>query len=817
LAGVSHQGVFQKITSDVLKYTLVDLSPTVVLTERNFLKILINKDIQTLNELGIKIYQEYPNIRFLFEIDFSKDDYLYIKQLFQNALQLKDTYFIDDFFLRYFRNNKNHRIPFLILLVGFIRYEYLNDENQANFFNNFLRNILQNKKADANDFRKAIVDYFFRWRGNKIHKEEGLYIYETQTSGVSLKLEDAGRHKYLNSFIFHSGGVSEQDLKEYLKIIKYLSENHFDYNTNPKELYQLYKNKDFNIYSNKLSNLLDLLDSESEISEYIKEFIIQSVIMISNNKQQITFTFKLPLYIKNYLLFIGKYGDDLENINISETDFFYENRTIVFSPTFYEIYKKIGLISFKIDKAIFEIDKNYDIYTQDDFEKFRVKIDNISSVFTIELFIDYSLFKRFEINLFKNEFILLNGDFNIKKVTNKEIYIPKNDEDKNYYIISKQPLKNFDLADISLEGYLIYLLPLDINKPVVNINDQNYNLYFSPKLLSNIQYKDSENFIYLSELPKYQLSPKDKEKFIVKDLFTDDNLDYESFYKYNEPIGKFNISINNKSFNVIYIDGFEILQWFNWYGSDKIIKIKLSNKDIKVNSNEIEKDNNGVIHIFKLKNQENILVFNQLNGKNIHLKILKPEIQLSFLDKRKNETKIKSKNIRFERLNFYRQLKIKLINYPIFIKFENLKIGIDEVEVTKNFNNYFVSIKKIKDLLETIDKDYIAITLKNKHYFLPITNIIFDDSTIKKESEKKEIKIYDIDFLIHNTENVKYYFKNKPYFINGIETEEISGFKTQMLVLNEVRQTKKETVVKKSFDSIKKDGLYVKLEDIDYE
>ena len=780
------------------------------------MKILINENIQTLNELGIQIYKKYPNIRFLFEIDFSKDDYLYIKQLFQNDFYLKDTYFIDDFFLRYFRNNKNHRIPFLILLIGFIRYEYLNDENQANFFNNFLKNILLNKKADAKDFRKAIVDYFFRWRGNKIHKEEGLYIYETQTSGVSLKLEDAGKHKYLNSFIFHSGGISEQDLKEYLKIINYLFQNNFAYNINSKELYQLYENKNFNIYSKKLNNLFNLLQSKSEISNYIKELIIQSVAIISNKNQQ--FSFKLPLYIENYLLFIGKYGNDLEKINISETDFFYENRTIVFSPTFYEIYKRIDLISFKMNGVIFEVDKNYDIYTQVDFEKFRVKIENISSVFTIELFIDNNLFKRFEINLFKNNFILLNSNFNIKKVINKEVYIPKNDEDKNYYIISKQALNNFDLADITLEGYLVYLLPLDINKPIVNINNQNYNLYFSPKLLSNIQYKDNENFIYLNELPKYKLSPKDKEKFIVKDLFTDDNLDYESFYKYNEPIGKFNISINNKSFNVIYIDGFEILQWFNWYDSDKIIKIKLKNKNIKVNSDEIEKENNDTVHTFKLKNQENRLVFNQLNGKNIHLKILKPEIQLSFLDKRKNETKIKSKNIRFERLNFYRQLKIKLINYPTFIKFERLKIGIDEVDVTKNFDNYFVSIKKIKDLLKTIDKDYIAIILKNKHYFLPITNIIFDNSIIKKESEKKEIKIYDIDFLIHNTENIKYYFRDRPYFINGIETIETGGSnKTQMLVLKEVRQTKKETVIKKSFNSIKKDGLYVKLEDIDYE
>jgi len=128
------------------------------------LKILINENIQTLNELGIQIYQKYPNVRFLFEIDFSKDNYLYIKQLFQEDYPVKDTYFQDLFFIKYFKNNINYRIPFLILLIGFIRYEYLNEKNQANFFNNILKNIINNQKADAKDFRKSIIDYFFKWR-----------------------------------------------------------------------------------------------------------------------------------------------------------------------------------------------------------------------------------------------------------------------------------------------------------------------------------------------------------------------------------------------------------------------------------------------------------------------------------------------------------------------------------------------------------------------------------------------------------------------------------------------------------------------------
>ena len=189
------------------------------------MNILICKESQTLDEIGIYINKNYRNIRFLFEIEFSKDDYLKIKKLFEKENKFKNTYFKNNFFLTYFRNHNYHRIPFLILLIGFIRYEYLNNLNQANFFNNFLRNILKNNKANAQDFRKALIDYFFRWRGKKKYDKRGLYIYDIQTSDVSLKLEDSGKNKYLNSFIFHSGGISEQDLKEYLKIIKYLSHN----------------------------------------------------------------------------------------------------------------------------------------------------------------------------------------------------------------------------------------------------------------------------------------------------------------------------------------------------------------------------------------------------------------------------------------------------------------------------------------------------------------------------------------------------------------------------------------------------------------
>lgn len=779
------------------------------------MKILVDRSIQTLNELGVQIYQKYSNVRFLFEIDFSKDDYLYIKQLFQDDYQVKDAYFQEDFLIKYFRNNTNNRMPFLILLVGFIRYEYLNEENQANFFDNILKNILNNQKADAKDFRKSIIDYFFKWRGNKIHNEEGLYIYDTQTSSVSLKLEDAGKHKYLNSFIFHSGGISEQDLKEYLKIIKYLTDKDFDYEISANQLYKLYQNKDFIVYSKKLNNLFNLLNSESEISEYIKIFIMQSISTILNHQEN--FNFQIPLYIKNYLLFIGKYGNSLEKINIDEADFFYENQTILFSPTFKEVYKNISQISFKIKNKKYTIDKEYDIYTENDFDKFKIQINNISDIFTIEFLIDNNLFKRFDINLFKNDFILLNSDYDIKNIISKEIYIPKRDEDKNYYIISQVEYNNFNIAKENIENYFIYLLPLDINNLIININNENYHLYFSPRIISSIEYKDNEDFLYISELPKFQLSPKDQEKFLVYNLFTNDELNFQTLYNYDEPIGKFEIIINNKIFKIIYINGFKILKWFNWYDNDKTIEIKISNKDIKVNSDEIEQNDNSFIHTFNLKEQDNTLVFNQLNGNNIHFKVLKPEIQMSFLDKRKNETKINSKNIKFERLNFYRYLKIKLLNYPSSIKFKQIKIGDKYIDITNSLNNYFISIKQIKELTNEITSNYLSLVLKNDYYFLPLTNIIFDNLIIENIKQIKEIKINDIDFLMYNTDNIKYYIKNKPYFIYGIETIDISGFKTQMLVLNEIRKTQKETIIKKSFNSIKKDGLYVQLGDIDYE
>jgi len=543
--------------------------------------------------------------------------------------------------------------------------------------------------------------------------------------------------------------------------------------------------------------------------------VIQSISTILDHKQK--FDFKLPLYIKNYLLFIGKYGDDLKKINIDETNFLYENKTIMFNPNFKEIYKNINQVSFKIYNKIYIIKKEYDMYVENDFDKFKIPIEKIDDIFTIELLIDGNLFKRFEINLFHNNFILLNCNYNIKSITNREIYIPKRDEDRNYYIISKIECNNLNLAKIQIENYFLYSLVLDINNQIININNEEYTLYYSPRIISNIEYRDNEDFLYVNELPKFQLSPKDKENFLAQNLFTNYELNFKTFYEYNDPIGKFKISINNKIFNIIYIDGFEILQWFNWYDNNKIIKIKLSSKEIKINCDKVEEEDNYFLHTFKLKKQDNTLVFNQLIGNNIHLKVLKPEIKMSFLDKRKNETKIKSKNIKYERLNFYRQLKIKLLDYPSSIKFNKIKIADKEEDVIKSSNNYFISIAKIKKILEEYDKQHVSLILKNDYYFLPITDIILENFIIKNSKQKKEIKIDDINFIMHNMDNIKYYIKNKAYFIDGVISEINYGFSNKFLIIKEIRHTQQETIIKKSFNSIKKDGLYVQLEDIDYE
>ena len=178
----------------------------------NMVKDLI--EFESLDEYGQYITDEYPNVRFVFEIHFTRADYTFLKEHFKK-MELSSSNLSLIFFKNYFKKHPTHRLLFLMLLTGFIRYEYLNSENSSNFFNNFMVNGLQNDLTSDQTFRQVLINYFFRWRGGSEFKTEGLYLYDTQTSQVSLKLEEAGHNQYLNSFILHAGGVAEIDLHEY--------------------------------------------------------------------------------------------------------------------------------------------------------------------------------------------------------------------------------------------------------------------------------------------------------------------------------------------------------------------------------------------------------------------------------------------------------------------------------------------------------------------------------------------------------------------------------------------------------------------------
>lgn len=90
----------------------------------------------------------------------------------------------------------------------------------------------------------------------------------------------------------------------------------------------------------------------------------------------------------------------------------------------------------------------------------------------------------------------------------------------------------------------MYDLPLHIDNSIVDINDIAYTLYFSPNILSDIQYEDNHDFLYMKELPKFRLTSKDKERFKATCLFTNEEFNYENFYTYDKPIGKFEIQID---------------------------------------------------------------------------------------------------------------------------------------------------------------------------------------------------------------------------------------------------------------------------------
>lgn len=776
----------------------------------------------TLNDIGKAYEERYSNIRFLFEIDFSEDDYMILKELFQKDVLLQSTYFEKDFFFSYFKNHPNYRVPFLLLILGFVRYEYLDANNGSNFFSNFLENILNNQKAKVFDFRNQIIDYFFKWRGISTLEEEGLYIFSLQNKGVSLKLNNSGKHKYINSFLYHAGCIcnNNDDLKYYLRVIKFLLEKiDIEIEFVKEDIIDLYNQIDFKIYNNNVKKFFDILITENiEIQKYYFDFIKQSIYLLK--KQNYIGLFDLPLHIRNYLLFTGVYGKEINKINLLESDFVYQNEEITFKPSFKNIYNQFETLSFRIGDKLKRVDKEYDNYVEDDFEEFYVSIKNPKEAIKIEMYINDIFFKNFEIELFKNKFILLDDDLNVKSLNNtKEIDIPKGDEGEKYYIITEDILELKEVTNENLDSLFFYEILLDGEILSIIVNNIEYEISFQAKFDSQIEFKDEE-FIYFSNLPNFILSKKDEHRFEAINLFSNEKLNYNEFNNFNKDICKFEINIGLKSYKIIIIKGFEIVKWFNWYEKDKTIKIALENKNIKTNQSLEEVLDNKRVLTFEVEKLTNpILVFNQINGENIHIHIKEPKIELSLIDKRKNITKITNKqnNIKLSKLKEFRRLKVILKNFPQKIKFEKAQIEKDIVEINHSLNEYSLSVNDIIESLEHSKRSNISIKLKNKYNYLNIANIINDTQIDKVEKNDNFMKISDIEFLMSNFQSLKVYIDNKPYEITEIYEDSPSGFTDFYISMEEVRKTKRENKIKRPFTTIEKNGLYVKVCDIKYD
>ena len=773
-----------------------------------------------LSNIGKTLEEEYSNIRFLFEIDFSEDDYSYLKRLFQNDVSLQTTCFDKNFFYSYFKNRPFNRIPFLLLIIGFVRYEYLDAKNGSNFFSNFLENILNNEKAKVLDFRNQIIDYFFKWRGISSLEEEGLYIFSLQNKGVSLKLKNCGKQKYLNSFLYHAGSIcNNDDLKTYLRIIKFLSEKiDIRIEFTKEDITNLYKQIDFKIYNNNVEKFFDILTIENiEIQKYYFDFIKQSIYLLK--KQNYIGMFDLPIHVKNYLLFNGVYGKEINKINLIESDFLYQNEEIIFRPSFRNIYNQFEVLSFKIGDKFKIVNKQFDNYIEDDFEDFYISIKNPKEAIKIEMYINEVFFKSFEIELFKNKFILLDNDFNIKSLNNtKEIDIPKSDEGEKYYILTEDILELKEVMNKNLDSLFLYEVLLDGEISSIIIKNIAYEISFQSKFDSQIEFRD-DKFIYFSNLPNFILSKKDEYRFVAINIFSNERLSYQEFKNFNKSIGKFEINIGFKSYKIIFIKGFEIVKWFNWYEKDKTIKIALENKNIKTNHSLEEVLDNKRVLTFDIQKLTNpILVFNQINCENIHINIKEPEILLFLIDKRKNITKVISKqnNIKLSKLKEFKKLKVILKNFPQKIKFENAQIEKNIVEINHSLNEYSLSVKNIIESFENSQKSNVSIKLKNKYNYINIANIINDAQIDKVEKNDDFIKISDVEFLMSNYKSLEVYIDNIAYKIKEIYQDSPSGFTDFYISMEEKRQTKRENKIKRSFTNIEKNGLYVKACDIKY-
>ncbi len=790
----------------------------------------MNKNIKynSLDEYGKYIEAEYSNVRFVFEIHYTRDDYTFLKEHFFDETDFNQTQFSSDYFQVYFKNHPTHRLLFLMMLTGFIRYEYLNDENGSNFFSNFLKNCLYNETTNIQTFRNNLINYFFKFMGNRQFETQGLYLYGTQTDKVSLKLEEAGHNKFLNSFILHAGGISERDLNEYMKIIKCISEKDSVITFSNHELYAI--SESCSHYNNRLKKFFKFLLSEGEVSGFVKYIIMKSIDFYHGFNLTASldndFSFELPRFIKNYLLFIGKYGDELEKYNINTSNVYYENQNLILAPSHSQVFSKMQNISFHINGKIYPVNKSRDLFVKDDFINFKIVLENIEQTQQVDLYVDGHLYKKYEFNLFKHSFVLFNPVFSVKNILRDTIEVPVSDEDNYLYMLTREILDHIveDEFEIKHKDYYLYKVKTDRSLSKLNIGNKQYAMHYQPKFTIEYDYKNDEGYEYFGVIPEFSaLSEGDTSNFVALDLLNNVELTYEEYLQYPDVIGKFDISIGINNFKVIYIDGFEIKEWFQWHDSDKTIEISVASDKVKTNSIEEFFNDNKTTHIFDIDTEEKDLFFNTIEGKQVILRIAKPSMKFTFIDKRKQKYTIKSKNIHLDTLSNYKKLTIELLNFPNSIKFTKLDVNGKEINTNKIENKYYISLKELKEVCTEGPASYYALKLVgNGNYYLPILNII--DPTMTNDTELRQfgvrdvVKITSVDFIKETIGEIKYYIKNKgkmkPFFAMNVEYD--STYDLEMIKFVEARETKKETAIIKPHKTILEEGMYVDKKDLDW-
>jgi hypothetical protein len=198
-------------------------------------------------------------------------------------------------------------------------------------------------------------------------------------------------------------------------------------------------------------------------------------------------------------------------------------------------------------------------------------------------------------------------------------------------------------------------------------------------------------------------------------------------------------------------------------------------------------------------------------------------MKFTFIDKRKQKYTIKSKNIHLNTLNNYRKLTIELLNFPNSIKFTKVDVNGKEINVNKIENQYYISIKELKEVcIETPASHYALKLVGRGNYYLPILNIIdptmTNDTELKRFGVRDVVKITSVDFIKETIGEIKYYIKHKgkmkAFFATNVEYD--STYNLEMIKFVEARETKMETAIIKPHKTILEEGMYVDKKDLDW-